>query len=300
MCCVRHEAWGAINAQGDWAIPPKFDALGDFREGHALARRLGDGAVGVVDETGAWVAPPVFRRDSEVSRFSGGLAFVGRTGLDADGSRATSPIRWDWEGRWAAGEAEVEFDEAAQACSATVPYEPLWFEACEGDKVYLYEWTADGWTYAGEADGSAKVTYENLVGDYTLSGSADLQAITRFVVESVDADGAISATATWVADEKCQDRRELAVPMEGTVMSCAKPDGTHRVLATLDGWTDDGFYLGVSFVADDSMYGSESNTVKSIRLDYTIEERTYDGAYYVTGFNSMGDFEVVEDKKAAA
>ena len=218
----------------------------------------------------------------------------------ADGSRATSPIRWDWEGRWAAGEAEVEFDEAAQACSATVPYEPLWFEACEGDKVYLYEWTADGWTYAGEADGSAKVTYENLVGDYTLSGSADLQAITRFAVESVDADGAISATATWVADEKYQDRRELAVPMEGTVMSCAKPDGTHRVLATLDGWTDDGFYLGVSFVADDSMYGSESNTVKSIRLDYTIEERTYDGAYYVTGFNSMGDFEVVEDKKAAA
>lgn len=218
----------------------------------------------------------------------------------ADGSRATSPIRWDWEGRWAAGEAEVEFDEAAQTCRATVPYEPLWFEACEGSKVYLYEWTADGWTYAGEADGSAKVTYENIVGDYTLSGSAELQAITRFSIESVDADGRISVTATWVADEKYQDRRELSIPMQGAVVSCPKPDGTHRALATLDGWTDDGFYLGVSFVADDSMYGSESNTVKSIRLDYTIEERTYEGAYYITGFNSMGDFEVVEDKKAMA
>ena len=100
VCCVRHEAWGAIDAQGDWAIPPKFDALGDFREGHALARRLGDGAVGVVDETGAWVAPPVFRSDSEVSRFSRGLAFVGRTGLDADGKEVDACGWITPEGRW--------------------------------------------------------------------------------------------------------------------------------------------------------------------------------------------------------
>lgn len=100
VCCVRHEAWGAIDARGKWAIPPKFDALGDFCEGYALARRLGDGSVGVVDETGAWVAPPVFRSDSGVSRFSGGLAFVGRTGLDADGEEVDA---YGWitpEGRW--------------------------------------------------------------------------------------------------------------------------------------------------------------------------------------------------------
>lgn len=218
----------------------------------------------------------------------------------ADGSRAPGPIERDWEGRWAAGQAEVEFDEDAQTCRATVAYEPLWFETCAGSKVYLYEWTCDGWTFAGEAEDSAPVTYENLAGDYTLSSDADLQAITRFVVESVGEDGAIAATATWVADEKYEARRELTIPLTGVVLSTNEGDGVHCALATLDGYTDDGYYLGVSFQADDFNYGSESNTVKSIRLDYAIEERTYEDAYHIYGFRSGGDFEVVEDKKATA
>lgn len=217
-----------------------------------------------------------------------------------DGIRASGPVQRDWEGRWAAGEASVEYDEQIQTCRATVPYESLWFETCEGDKVYLYEWTCDGWTYVGEADDSAPVTYENLVGDYSLSGSAEMQTITRFVVESVEGDGSIEATATWVADEKYQDRRELSIPLTGTVLAAQQSDGTHQAVATLDGWTEDGFYLGVSFIANDFMYGKESNTVKSMRLDYAIEERTYAGAYYVTGFRSMGDFEVIEGEKATA
>ncbi len=99
VSCVRHETWGAIDAEGNWAIPPKFDFLGRFHEGYAFATSM-SGQVGVVDSTGAWTAPPVLCGSAIHPCFVGGLAYAVRMVVNAIG-KETEACGWIApEGRW--------------------------------------------------------------------------------------------------------------------------------------------------------------------------------------------------------
>jgi len=52
--------WGYLDAEGGWAVEPRFSWCGPFRDGAACAAE-GDG-MGLVGRSGAWIVPPVYVR----------------------------------------------------------------------------------------------------------------------------------------------------------------------------------------------------------------------------------------------
>ena len=73
--------WGYVDAAtGEWKIAPRFADAYPFSEGLALARDLGTGDYGYIDEQGAWkIAPRFFPRTDSGSAisfdFTGGLSY---------------------------------------------------------------------------------------------------------------------------------------------------------------------------------------------------------------------------------
>ena len=67
--------WGAIDADGNWAIEPRFSALGmQADDGHAIAEDTqapAEQAWGIVDASGNWTSDARF---PQLRRFSNGLA----------------------------------------------------------------------------------------------------------------------------------------------------------------------------------------------------------------------------------
>ena len=62
--------WGFIDAQGNQVVPPKYESVGDFREGRAAVT---DGKVGLIDQAGAVLVEPKY---DSIALFSEGLAVV--------------------------------------------------------------------------------------------------------------------------------------------------------------------------------------------------------------------------------
>lgn len=91
VCVVEsldRETFGAIDANGDWVVQPKFSRMYDFHEGFAFDYTLNVGVVGdqgVIDLSGNWVITPQFSFLCEMPRFYRGLAFVSKHGVTPEG-----------------------------------------------------------------------------------------------------------------------------------------------------------------------------------------------------------------------
>ena len=83
--------WGYLDPQGKWAIPPKFERAGIFRNGLAPAREAG-GKWGFLRPDGRWGIEPKFSR---VRSFSDGLAAVGEEGEVEPGPEPETGGKWE-------------------------------------------------------------------------------------------------------------------------------------------------------------------------------------------------------------
>lgn len=70
------QAWGYIDPEGAWAIPPQYASAGIFR-GHYAAASTGDPwdyTMGIINEMGNWVVEPNFFVDDGYDEaYYGGL-----------------------------------------------------------------------------------------------------------------------------------------------------------------------------------------------------------------------------------
>lgn len=74
LAAVRQQGrWGFIDNQGRWAISPRFQEVGPFKEGLAFARSEKGQLFGYIDPTGRWVIEAIYANPMS---FSGGLAAV--------------------------------------------------------------------------------------------------------------------------------------------------------------------------------------------------------------------------------
>lgn len=78
--------WGIIDINGDWILPPRFEAAVRFSEGLAVAKD--QGKFGYIDESGAWVLKPSLE---DARSFSEGLA-----ALKYDGKWGYVDANFDW------------------------------------------------------------------------------------------------------------------------------------------------------------------------------------------------------------
>ena len=107
---AENTRYGYIDAAGRLAIPPRFERASDFHEGLAYVEEKMwlEGPIGFIDETGRLVIP--LRRQSDVPRFSEGLAAVGLDGgygfIDKTGKVVIEP-RFSYAGDFSEGLAWV-------------------------------------------------------------------------------------------------------------------------------------------------------------------------------------------------
>lgn len=100
VICAKHETWGAVDASGNWVIPPRYDNLEDFHEGYAFARDLSLVSYGVIDASGNWVVAPRFSTPDIPSRFAGGLAYAVLRVNDVEGDETEAHGWITPQGRW--------------------------------------------------------------------------------------------------------------------------------------------------------------------------------------------------------
>lgn len=86
-----HGRWGYLDPSGQWAIPPKFERAGIFRNGLAPALEPG-GKWGYLRPDGTWGIGPKFSRSRN---FSDGLAAVGEGGEVEPGPEPVTGGRWE-------------------------------------------------------------------------------------------------------------------------------------------------------------------------------------------------------------
>ena len=209
----------------------------------------------------------------------------------ADGSRADGPITFDWEGRWDPDEASIDFDEDAQTCTVTVDYEPAWFETCEDQRVFSYQWTPNGWTYQPDAS-PHPITYESIVGTYKCQDSLQSNGVVEFTINSVDENGAVEATATWAyRGNNMSEQVERTIDFTGTIEDITSTTA-HQALCSLDGTMPDGNYAGAMFLVADDLEGSDRDSIRVIQLYQTVHDEQY-------GYYSRGEtLEILEEKSA--
>jgi len=83
--------WGYLDPMGTWAIPPKFERAGIFRNGLAAAKEPG-ARWGFLKPDGSWGIEPKYAR---VRSFSDGLAAAGEQGEVEAGPEPETGGRWE-------------------------------------------------------------------------------------------------------------------------------------------------------------------------------------------------------------
>lgn len=99
--------WGMLNMEGKVAIAATFDALGEFSEG--LCPASDGGLWGYIDQTGAWVIPPVYKG---AAPFREGLGAVWQFGrgynfINKQGHLLSADSLWESVGDFHYGRAKV-------------------------------------------------------------------------------------------------------------------------------------------------------------------------------------------------
>lgn len=118
--------WGYVDARGELAIPPRFEAVRDFDGDHAAAKDPERHLWGVIDRAGRWVVEP---EHHDVVGVGEGIAVVrARAGLRtsrvgaADVETSTGLLRL--EGGWLIAPAE-DRDDPERLLDARIPAEGL-------------------------------------------------------------------------------------------------------------------------------------------------------------------------------
>jgi hypothetical protein len=90
----RGDVAGAIDSKGDVVIEPRFESLGDFREGMATYQAFGKDGFGYVNKVGKEVIPARF----DVARdFWGGLAWVREWDSNGFSGYINTDGEWVWK-----------------------------------------------------------------------------------------------------------------------------------------------------------------------------------------------------------
>lgn len=87
-----HERSGYLDAKGDTVVPPRYEAVYDFREGISIVR---NGALGAIDSTGREIIPIMYEN---MWNFNGGICGVrknGQWGYVDRNDRVVIPIEFD-------------------------------------------------------------------------------------------------------------------------------------------------------------------------------------------------------------
>lgn len=182
--------------------------------------------------------------------------------------RAVAGIDQDPLGRFGSG-ASVAFDEAAQTCRVEVEPKEQWFEKIEGPYVLRYAFGTDRWWFEGADTSAAKVTFENLLGEYVDPDNKDLKDDgCKLEVTDVADDGTVTAHLT-VHDVDGgsslfgiapTDKSDTAT-MTGKMYYLVTADGTHRVGGMLRGKGDkSGRDFAWSFRADSKVTSGHGYT----------------------------------------
>lgn len=162
-----------------------------------------------------------------------------------DRYRAISGIDKDPLGRFEAG-ANVAFDEDGQTCKVEIEPEEEWFETIEGTYGLRYSFGTYQWWFDDADTSAAKVSFENLLGEYVDPDNKDLKDDgCKLEITDVADDGTVTAHLTvhdvdggssmfGIAPTDNSDTATMTGKMYYRVIA----DGTHRIGAMLQGKGD--------------------------------------------------------------